>query len=386
MITGVGNTISLLKNLFTEIFLNKTDKVSDISDNSVLNATAFGVAKVGQKCIKELAISSSKIFPDTASGSNLDVSASLFGVSPRKGETGSSTYIRVVGDKGTTYTQGVQIFSNTQGVRFGVEKTYTIGDSGYGYVKVRSIQLGEFTNVDAFSINSVAPSPIGHYSCTNEYRSTGGRDSETDEELRVRIKDNLNILSKGTLENILQVLQSFDSRIVGVFNNGVNEQGKLEVIVYTCDGSELSQDELSSLTDKSSKYFPLDDQTVDRGLIGIEIKNVNYIPIGGDVGIDFRFETTGEFPIRDVINNIQMAITDATNFSKFQFGGKVSRLDLYFAVRNARGVKTLPDEFFLPKTDIVSPLGNLPRVKKLVIRDLNGVQLIGSTDIPIYYT
>ena len=38
MITKVNNTISFLKNLWVETFLNKTDKVTDITDNSVLNA------------------------------------------------------------------------------------------------------------------------------------------------------------------------------------------------------------------------------------------------------------------------------------------------------------------------------------------------------------
>lgn len=386
MIASVGNTISLLKNLFTEMFLNKTDKVSDISDNSVLNATSFGVAKVGQKCLKELAISSSKIFPDTASGTNLDVSASLFGVSQRRGATGSSAYVRVVGTPGTTYTQGVQIFSNTQGVRFGVEKTTEIGDAGYAYVKVRSIQQGSFTNVDAFSINTVSPIPQGHYICTNEYMAIGGRDNESDEDFRIRIKNNLNILSKSTLENILQVLQSFEPKILGVFNNGISEKGQLEIIIYTCDGSEFTDNELTALLEKASKYFPLSDQPIGKGTIGISLKNVIYVPIGGDdIGLDFRFETTGELPIKEVLNNIQTSITDATNFKKFGVEGKISRLDLYFAIRNSKGVKTLPDEFFFPKSDIVAPVGKLPRVKKLVIRDLEGTPLLEAENIPIYY-
>ena len=55
MIAKTNNTISFLKNLFIEIFFNKTDKVSDISDNSVVNATAFGIAKIAQKALKDVA-------------------------------------------------------------------------------------------------------------------------------------------------------------------------------------------------------------------------------------------------------------------------------------------------------------------------------------------
>ena len=56
MITKVNNTISFLKNLWVETFLNKTDKVTDITDNSVLNGVAYGTAKVAQKALKDIAI------------------------------------------------------------------------------------------------------------------------------------------------------------------------------------------------------------------------------------------------------------------------------------------------------------------------------------------
>ena len=84
MITKVNTTIQNLKNLFIEIFINKTNKVTDITENSVLNGTAFGVAKVGQKAIKDILIIEAQIFPDTASGDYLDKAAALFGVSPRQ--------------------------------------------------------------------------------------------------------------------------------------------------------------------------------------------------------------------------------------------------------------------------------------------------------------
>ena len=101
MITKVL-TVEQLKQIFLEIFINKTDKVSDISDNSVLNATAYGVSKVAQKCMKDIAIVESHIFPDSASGIYLDNSATLFGAEPRiTSGVGSSTHLRVVAEPGT---------------------------------------------------------------------------------------------------------------------------------------------------------------------------------------------------------------------------------------------------------------------------------------------
>lgn len=62
MITKLNNTISNLKSLFIETFLNKTSKVSDVSDGSITNATAHGAAKLAQKTIKDVAIVEAQIF------------------------------------------------------------------------------------------------------------------------------------------------------------------------------------------------------------------------------------------------------------------------------------------------------------------------------------
>ena len=50
MITKI-TPVEELKQIFLEIFLNKTDKVSDVSDDSVLNAIAYGNAKLTQRTL-----------------------------------------------------------------------------------------------------------------------------------------------------------------------------------------------------------------------------------------------------------------------------------------------------------------------------------------------
>ena len=223
MITKLNNTISFLKNLWVETFLNKTDKVSDITDNSVLNGTAYANAKVAQKCLKEVAIVEAQIFPEEASGDYLDRAASLFGVPPRRGALGSSTYIRVYADPGTTYTAGTNVFVSSSGVRFPIEESMTVGDTGYGYVKVRSESLGAFTNVDANSIVTLTPVPSGHHECTNEYYAMGGRDEEDDETFRIRILNHQNINAEGTLEKLTQVFSAADDSVLKIMFVGVME-------------------------------------------------------------------------------------------------------------------------------------------------------------------
>ena len=219
MITKVSNTIANLKNLWIEMFLNKTDKVSNIADGSVLNAVAFGTAKVAQKAIKDIAIVEAQIFPTSATGTYLDKSAALFGVSPRKQALGSSTYIRVYAEPGTLYEVGTTFISKN-GIRFVVDKPFTVDNSGYGYVSVRSVITGSATNVEANSITQVSPRPLTHIECTNEYAAIGGRDYEDDETFRNRIINYNNRLSEETVESWTQIFQDLDDRILKVMNVG----------------------------------------------------------------------------------------------------------------------------------------------------------------------
>ena len=49
MITKVNNGISTLKNLFLEVLIDQTSKISNVADGSVVNAIAFGVGKVHRR-------------------------------------------------------------------------------------------------------------------------------------------------------------------------------------------------------------------------------------------------------------------------------------------------------------------------------------------------
>lgn len=383
MIIGVKHTISLLKSLFIELFLNKTDKVSDISDNSVVNATAFGVAKVGQKCLKDVAIVSARIFPDTASGDDLDKSAQLFGVSPRKGALGSSTYVAVVADKGTKYEVGKYEFVSLTGIRFSIEADVTVGTNGYDYVKVRSVGTGSQTNVPPNTITSIVGSPPGHKACTNEYYAVGGRDTEDDETFRIRIKNNLNILSIGTREYFTQVFQSLDDRVLMFFNFGVNEEGKLQLALSTQNGVEFTETELEDLLQKAAPYFPLSDRNKLGETVGIVLTNVKWYLID----VDFRCEIYENYDDDEVRRNIQITMTKYFDPRSWELGAKVEWDDLLGIVKNTDGVRYVQDSTFLPSTDELVPENQIPRIRSFVMRKLNGEEYFNNDGAlaPIYY-
>jgi len=389
-------SISTLKQLFIEIVLNKTDKISDISDDSVLNATAYGVAKVAQKAIKDNAITISKWFPDTATGTKLDEAAGMLGVSPRKGALGSSTYVKVVASPNTTYLQSNTRFSNNNGIAFEMESDFTVDSTGLGYIKIRSLDTGSKTNIDPISIINVTPKPNGHVKVTNEYRATGGLDNEDDEIFRIRIKNNLNILSQTTLEYFTQIFQNIDDRVLRVINLGTNEEGKRELTIVTQNGVNLLDSELEDLLNASKDYFPITDKNRFGDLIGIKLSNPTWFEVGqqdlsfipdGDSGIDFRLSISDSSSWETVRKDIQINLSKYLDFRFWEPNTKISWTELLDIVQNTKGVKYVPNTTFYPNQDEIVPINQLPRVKRFKVRQLDGTIVYDSagTLTPVFY-
>lgn len=386
MITKTSATITNLKNLFIEMFLDKTAKVSNVADGSVVNATAFGVAKVAQKAMKDIAIKEAQIFPDTATGVYLDKAAALYGVSPRKGALGSSTYIRVSANPGTVYDTSVT-FVNKNGIRFQVDEALTVGKSGYGYVKVRSINAGYFTNVPPNSITNVSPQPQGHIECTNEYYAIGGRDSEDDETFRIRIKNNLNILSKNTIEYWTQTLSNIDDRVLKVMSAGLDEKGIYNLYVVSQNGIFFTEEELDTLLESAQGYFGISELNIEGKVVGIGIKNIDWFYVGSERGLDFRVQLQPDYDVSTVRQNIQVNLTKYLDFRFWTPGKIVEWDDLLDIVKKTDGVKYVPDEYFFPYYDQQVPANQLPRIRGVVMRDQDGNILYDSDSnlSPLFY-
>lgn len=371
MITKTSATITNLKNLWIEMFLNKTDKVSNVADGSILNGVAFGTAKVAQKALKDISIVEAQIFPKSATGEYLDKSAALFGVSARKQALGSSTYVRVFAQPGTVYAIGTNFISKN-GIRFTVDQAYTVDNSGYGYVSVRSVITGSATNVEANSITQVSPRPLTHIECTNEYAAIGGRDYEDDETFRNRIINYNNKLSDETMESWTQIFQDLDSRVLKVMNVGLGEDGKTHIYLVTQNGSFFTDEELQTLLEQATPYFGLTELNLSGEAAGIVLENAKWMYVGGEEGVDFRVELYPDTDIADARKNIQIAMTKYLDFRFWDPGKTVQWDDLLQVVKSSDGVKYVPDEYFFPYYDEEVPLNMLPRIKGFRMRDLEG--------------
>ena len=367
MITKI-TPVEELKQIFLEIFLNKTDKVSDVSDDSVLNAIAYGNAKLTQRTLTNQAIIEGHIFPDSAYGEYLDNLAAIRGVAPRFGAVGSTTYVRVTADEGTSYIAGIHTFTSTSGIVFDLEESGVVGINGYAYLKVRSQQSGLNTNVDALSINKVSPIPQGHISVINEYAATGGSDQESDTLFRERIKTNMNQMSRTTLSYLEQVFMKINPRVLRLHKGGIDSDGKFNLIVVSVNGQNFTTAEFDEILSKSEEYLSLSELLREGSDFALKLNNVDWLP----VDIEFRADIDPAYDVDSVRRNIQIQMNKLFDYRFWKYGDKIEWENMLYAAKNVEGVRYVPDTHFYPQADINVPKYRLPRIRGFIMRDLDG--------------
>jgi len=372
------------KLLFLETFFNTTSKVSKSSPHSIVSGIAGGIGKISGKSEKDIILALSQLFPDTAYSQELDQVASNFGLASRFTSSGSSLYIRVVGNPGTVYIQGLHIFSSNSGIQFEMEETtFTIPIHGFGYIKVRSLLQGETTNIKSLSLTRISPIPSGHKYLINESPATGGRDVESDELFRIRIKDGSNILARGTLAMLEQVFMSINQKVLKCIYQGINSKGKIRIAIVTQNGQALSNTELDLLLENSYEYFCLtDNKPIGVNYYGVELINIDYQPID----ISFRCSYNGNPD--EIRQAIQININKYLDHRFFDPSKqKVEWDNLLEIVKNTSNVKYVPDQYFFPRTDIVVDTHKLPRLRGFLMLDLNGsiIQDFQGLLNPVYY-
>jgi hypothetical protein len=358
------------KLLFIETLLNSTDKVTKVSDDGILSGVAGGVSKVAGKAEKDIILAVSQLFPDTASGDQLNQVAANFGISPRFGALGSSSYVRVSATPGTTYFANTHVFKSASGITFNLAASFTVGLFGFAYAKVQSVETGVQANVDSLTITQVAPQPNGHLSVINEYKAEGGRDMESDEILRIRIKDGANILARGTIAMLEQRFISINTKVLKIYNQGHDLNGKIVIAIVTQNGADLSQSELDQLLDESADYLNLNEyRPFGTTFSGITL--INAVP--GYVDISFRVELDSAYDPDEIRKKIQINISKYIDPRFFDSSKqKVEWDNLLEICKNVPGVKYIPDQYFYPRSDIHFGPNKNPRMRGFLMLDLNG--------------
>jgi len=363
-----------IKDIWAEMFLNKVGgKVTKISDNSVMNAMAYGISSVALRAMKDSALMEAQIFPEYTYGDDSDVAANRYGIPTRYMATGSSTFLRLVGETGTEYNQESVIFETDDGMRFRLSENVKIGPYGYEYVFVKSDVAGSNANVDPNTITKCTNAPVGHKYCTNEFMAMGGRDTEDDLGLKTRISKFANIHATDTLSRLEQILMSINPNVFNLKKVGRDSKGIIKIAVHSQNGGLFDPDELDQFQRESKRFLSLTD--VGFGFPG----NVRFINgLWKYIDFDFRAQLSKDTDIEELRKGLQMMLSQFFDWRRWDYSGSIRWIDLFNVCKNQDGMKYLPDQHFYPKTDttVVNPY--LPRIRGFIMRDLDGIVLLNN--------
>lgn len=383
MITTIS-TVEELSNIWLEIFLGKTDKVTKVADGGVLKGTATSNGKIGQRIMKDLAVIESELLPDTAFDIYLDNVARLRGISTRFGLSTSSTYIRVVGNPGTKYFASTQIFSGNGNITFVPVADFVIGPIGYGYVKVNSVQSGSNANIKPLTINTVTPIPTGHKYCVNEYGAFGGFDNESDQLFQARVKTGPNILAKGNIALLEQVFQKINNNVLRVIYGGIDANSNVVLNIMSVNGIDFDPSEFTDILNKGQKYFSLTELKPD-GFdgYGVVLQNVNWQV----QDISYRCDLFPGVDIDQVRIACQIAMNKYFDYRFWKVGQVIAWTDLIAIVKSIPGVRYVYDNYFYPNFDVIVDMNAFPRIRGFQMLDKNGNLLSGTTGTlnPFYF-
>jgi hypothetical protein len=185
----------------------------------------------------------------------------------------------------------------------------------------------------------------------------------------------------------LDHLQALDNDIIDIRRSGYTEDGKILISLITVNGKSYSDNELLSFQDQLKSFLALSDVDDIAGEIGITLQNIEWHGVGGATGVDFRIDIASGYSEATVRKNIQIQLTKYFDF-RFWKNTKIEWDDMLQIVKNVRGVKYVPDEYFVPNADATVATYKLPRIIKFIMRDLNGNVLYNNSSniLPIYYS
>lgn len=375
--------IEEMKQIFYEMLFNHTNKVTKVSDQSALNGIAYGVAKIAQKANKEIALIESHLFAESAFGDHLDQIAARRGVSERFGASKSTTFIRIVANPGTSYSAVNQVFTGN-GISFKLEQDIIIPQIGYIYARVYSETTGSKSNIPPLAISTVSPSPEGHIFVTNEYKADGGRDIESDELFRSRIRKGVNTAAKTTLDSIALIFQKINKDVLSVRHYGMDNLGRTVLSVITQTGSSLNSEELLALSSGLAEYVSLSDYSFNNAsTVNIVIRNIEY----SYIDISIRADVLLDQPLDQTRIQLQVDLSKEVDFRNWKSGDKVEWDNLLQIVKSHKMIRYVSDADFHPKVDVEIDINKLPRIRGFILMDLEGNVLIDNNQTinPVFY-
>ena len=161
-------------------------------------------------------------YVDTAEGIQLDHVSKYIGITRLKALKATGE-IKVYGQDGIEVEEGFLVETDG-GVQFKTIQSGIIND-GSVTLGIEAVEAGESGNVGSYNITNIVNPTVGIDEVNNENETSGGRDLESDEELRERYDRSISRVGSSTLESIRGTILDIDGvRDARVEHNNTMEE------------------------------------------------------------------------------------------------------------------------------------------------------------------
>lgn len=298
-----------------------------------------------------------QVFPQTASGENLDRHAELRGLERRQAVKAAGVIRFLLSEadsKNITIPAGMSCTTDA-GEEFITTQSGTIaaGDL-FCDVSAEAKTAGAAGNVPAGSITEMMLAPAGVAACNNPQDFYGGTDAETDSALRARTIASYRTLPNGAnaayYENAALTIDGVAGVSVMPKNRGA---GTVDVVISAADGTP-SQELIGEVSDRLN---------ADREIC---VDILVSAPTAEPITVTLSVLPEDGYTFAEIKPKVIEAITDFFNGSLL--GKSVYMARLYSLVLAVEGVKNL--KFTSPTADVAIGAAVLPKLSSLTITEM----------------
>lgn len=197
-LNDTSTILEQVKNVFTTAFPDLNTDPSTPQGQIITSLTEL--LTQAQQDIVEFA----NIFVNGGTGIWLDAYAkTYYGITRKQASKGSVTAL-ISGTIGTIIPAGFTAKSGDY--EYSTISEYTIESDGSCYAELVAKDMGSFS-IDAGTLTTIITPVKGVERITNPYESTSGADTETDNELRLRVSDSLNYRAVSIFDGLLAQIE-----------------------------------------------------------------------------------------------------------------------------------------------------------------------------------
>ena len=329
---------------------------------SILHSIARRLAELwfdyGQK-IKAL-------FLGTSIGTDLDTYGENRGII-RLGACSSRVLLVFIGTGGTIVPEGTEI-TGDHGIVFKTSCQLNMGTDGNlafagaalaSSVLAESVTKGVITKVAENTLNTLVNPIAGVNTVNNPLPAYYGKDEETDEEYRYRIKYQISILNKTTQDFITEGCKEANEDICRVFTEKAIGENKINVYVIKRSGSYLTTSEKSYIL----SYLN------DRWIILPQIEILD-LPVT-NVDVSLKVRAMPGYTLEQLFINCADGITDYLDFRTWVLGEDVDSDDILQICLNAEGVDDIDVPNFIPGSNIEVDYNGIPMLRTMTMVDMD---------------